>query len=78
MEPLERWEGPGRDKSDQEAIPGVAGGSREAGELWGGRSQSRGVEKEVLSVTLDTGYSRCQSATSESRDTFLHTNVILP
>ena len=42
MEPLERWEGPGRDKSDQEAIPGVAGGSGEAGERWGGGSQSRG------------------------------------
>lgn len=39
METLERWEGP-EDTSDQEAIPGVAGGSKEAGELfWGGRSE---------------------------------------
>ena len=35
METLERWERPGRDKSDQEAIPGVARDSREAGEPWG-------------------------------------------
>ena len=59
MEPLERWEGPGRDKSDQEAIPGVAGGSREAGELWGGRSQSRG--KGGVSTAFHVAETRLRS-----------------